>query len=50
MKKKDAFDDAADGSLDDAIKGTPLNFKFGFLSVFYILYSAEQTELLTFSN
>ena len=49
-KEKDAFDVAVDGSLDDAIKGTHLNLKFGSLSILYILYSAEQTELLTFSN
>ena len=50
VKKKDAFDDVADGSLDDAIRGTPLNLKLGALSVLYILHSAEQRELLTFSN
>ena len=49
-EEKDVFDDSADGSLDNAIKGTPLNLKFGLLSVLYILYSVEQTELLTFSN
>ena len=49
-EEKDAFDVAVDGSLDDAIKCTPLNLKFGSLSLLYILYSAEQTELLTFSN
>ena len=49
-KKKDAFDDVADGSLDDAIRGTPLNLKLGSLSVLYILHSTEQRELLTFSN
>ena len=49
-KKKDAFDVAVDGSLEDVIKGTPLNLKFGSLRVLSILYSAEQTELLTFSN
>ena len=48
-KKKDAFDVAA-VLLDDTVKGTPLNLKFGSLRVLYILYSAEQTELLTFSN
>ena len=37
-EEKDAFDVAVDGSLDDAIKGTPLNLKFGSLSVLYILY------------
>ena len=47
-EEKDAFDVAVDDSLDDAIKGTPLNLKFGSLSVLYILDSAEQTELLTF--
>ena len=49
-KKKDAFDVKVGGSLDDAVKGTLLNLKFGSLRVLYILYSAEQTELLTFSN
>ena len=34
----------------DVIKGTPLSLKFGFLSVICILYSAEQTKLLTSSN
>ena len=48
--EKDAFNVVVDGSLDDAITGTPLNLKFGSLSVLYILYSAEQTELLIFSN
>ena len=48
--EKDAFDVAVDGSLDNAIKNTPLNLKFGSLRILYILYSAEQTELLTFSN
>ena len=43
--QKDAFDVAANGSLDDAIKGTPLNLKFDSF-----LCRAEQTELLTFSN
>ena len=41
---------AVDVSFDDAIKGTPLDLKLGALRVFYILYNAEQTELLTFSN
>ena len=50
MKKKDAFDIAVEGSLDDAMKDTALNLKFDSLHVIYILYSAEQTELLTFSN
>ena len=49
-KKKDAFNVTVDVSLDDAIKGTPLNLKFGSLRVFYILYTAEQTKLLAFSN
>ena len=49
-KKKDAFDVKVEGSLDDAIKGTPLNLVFGSLRVLYILYSVEQTELLTFPN
>ena len=49
-EKKNAFDVKVEGSLDDAIKGTPLNLRFGSLRVFYILHSAEQTELLTFSN
>ena len=48
-KEKDAFEVALDGSLDDAIKGTPLNLNFGSLSVLYMLYSAEQGEMLTFS-
>ena len=54
LKKKceetDAFDIAVDDSLDDVIKGTPLNLKFGTFRVLYISYNAEQTELLTFSN
>ena len=49
-EKKDVFDVAVDVSLDEAIKGTPLNLKFGSLRVLYILYSIEQTELLAFSN
>ena len=49
-KKKDAFDIAVEGSLDDAMKDTALNLKLDSLHVIYILYSAEQTELLTFSN
>ena len=43
-------DIAADGPLDGAIKSAPVNLKFGSLRVLYILYNAEQTELLTFSN
>ena len=50
IKKKDAFNVAVDVSLDDAIKGTTLNLKFGSLRLFYILYTAEQTKLLAFSN
>ena len=50
MKKKDVFDVAVDVSFDEAIKGTPLNLKFGSLRVLYILYSVEQTKLLAFSN
>ena len=56
MKKKkkceetDAFDVAVDDSLDDEIKGTHLNLKFGTFRVLYISYNAEQTELLTFLN
>ena len=38
------------GSLDDTVKGTPFNLKFGSLIVLHILYSAKETELLTFSN
>ena len=34
----------------DVIKGTHWSLKFGFLSVICILYSAEQTKLLTSSN
>ena len=49
-EEKDGFDVGVDGLLDDAIKGTPLNLNFGSLSVLYILYSTEQTELLTFLN
>ena len=49
-EEKDEFDVAVDGSLDDAIKVTPLNIRFGSLRVLYILYSTEQTELLTFSD
>ena len=41
---------AVDVSFDDAIKGTPLDLKFDALRVLCILYNAEQTELLTFSN
>ena len=46
MRKKDAFDVAADGPLGGTIKGAPLNFKFGCLRVPYIFYSAEETKLL----
>ena len=49
-EEKDAFDVAVDGSLGNIIKGTPLKLKFDFLRALYILYQAEQTELLTFSN
>ena len=35
MKKKDVFDVAVDVSFDEAIKGTPLNLKFGSLRVLY---------------
>ena len=42
---KKSFDAVIDGSLDNAIKGTPFNLKFGSLRVLYIIYSAEQTEL-----
>ena len=47
-EEKDAFDIAVDGSLEDAIKGTPLNLKFNSLRILCILYRPEQTELLTF--
>ena len=47
-EEKGAFDIAVDGSLEDAIKGTPLNLKFSSLRILCILYRAEQTELLTF--
>ena len=47
---KDPFDIGVDVSLDNVIKGTPLNLRFGSFCILYILYSAEQTELLTFSN
>ena len=50
VKKKNEFDVIVHVSLDDEIKGTPLNLKFGSLRVLYILCSAEQAELLTFSN
>ena len=50
IRKKDAFNVAVDVSLDDAIKCTTLNLKFGSLRLFYILYTAEQTKLLAFSN
>ena len=50
IRKKDAFNVAVDVSLDDAIKGTTLNLRFGSLRLFYILYTAEQTKLLAFSN
>ena len=46
IEEKDAFD----GPLDSAIKGAPLNLKVRSLSILYILYSAEQTLLSTFSN
>ena len=49
-EEEDAFHVAVDGSLEDAIKRTSLNLKFGSLHVLYILYSPEQTELLAFSN
>ena len=35
-EEKDAFDFAPDGSLDNAMKGTPLNLKCGFLRILYI--------------
>ena len=43
-EEKDAFDVGVDGPLCGAIKGAPLNLKFGSLCILYILYSAEQTE------
>ena len=46
--QKDKFDLAFDGPLDGAVKGVPI--KFRSLRALYILYSAEQTELLIFSN
>ena len=49
-EEKDAFDIAVHGPPDGAIRGAPLNLKFGSLCVLYILYSVKQTELLTFSN
>ena len=49
-EENDAFEVAVYGSVDDATRGTPWNLKFGSLHVLYILYSAEQTKLLTFSN
>ena len=39
IEEKDAFDVAGDGSLDNAIKGTPLNLKVGSLRIINILYS-----------
>ena len=48
--KKDLFDITVDGPLDGANRGAPLNLKSGSLRILYILYSAEQTKLLTFSN
>ena len=42
-EEKGAFDVVVDGSLDDAIKDTPSNLKFGFLHVLYIFFCAEQT-------
>ena len=45
-EEKGAFDVAVDGPID----GASLNLKFGSLRILYVLYSAEQTELLTFSN
>ena len=43
----DAFEVAVDGSLDDVIKGTPLNLSTR-PSYLIILYRAEETELSTF--
>ena len=50
IEEKDAFDVTVDGPLDSAIKGAPLNLKVRSLCILYILYSAEQTLLSTFSN
>ena len=49
-EEKDSFDVAVDGPFDGAIKGATLNLIFRSLCVLYTLHSAEQTELLTFSN
>ena len=43
----DAFEVAVDGSLDDIIKGAPLNLSTR-PSYLIILYRAEETELSTF--
>ena len=50
IEEKDAFGVTVDGPLDSAIKGAPLNLKVRSLCILYILYSAEQTLLSTFSN
>ena len=42
-EEKDAFEVPVDGSIDDAIRSTPLNLKFGFLSVLYI-YIAQNKQ------
>ena len=49
-EEEDGFDAVIDGPLGGAINSAPLNLKFGSLFVLYILYSAEQTELLKFPN
>ena len=48
--EKDVFGVAIDGLLGGTIKGALLSLRCGSLYVLYILHSAEQTELLTFSN
>ena len=49
-EEKDSFDVAVDDPFDGAIKSATLNLIFRSLCVLYTLHSAEQTELLTFSN
>ena len=47
-EEKDVFDIVVDNLLDNAIKEASLNIKCGSLRILYILYNAEETELLTF--
>ena len=49
-KKKDIFHVADDGPVDGEVRDVPLNLKSSSLRILHILYSAEQAELLSFSN